>query len=130
MVIAIRMRQYPPMFPRTALVTGGASGIGAATVDLLQAPRVGILRTFVVEVNLDGRSSALARIGARDFLDIEASLAVAGPFVGLLFASLAGGDLDLVSDHEDRIESDAELAYEVRVLAGIARKLCKEVFGA
>jgi NAD(P)-dependent dehydrogenase (short-subunit alcohol dehydrogenase family) len=37
MVIAIRMRQYPPMFPRTALVTGGASGIGAATVDLLRS---------------------------------------------------------------------------------------------
>src|SRR5947199_140738 len=36
MVIAILMRQYPPMFPRTALVTGGASGIGAATVDLLR----------------------------------------------------------------------------------------------
>ena len=29
----MRMRQYPPMFPRTALVTGGASGIGAAIVD-------------------------------------------------------------------------------------------------
>ena len=31
------MRQYPPMFPRTALVTGGASGIGAAIVDLLRS---------------------------------------------------------------------------------------------
>jgi NAD(P)-dependent dehydrogenase (short-subunit alcohol dehydrogenase family) len=37
MVIPIRMGQYPPMFPRTALVTGGASGIGAAVVDLLRA---------------------------------------------------------------------------------------------
>src|SRR5438445_10291325 len=36
MVIAIRMRQYPSVFPRTALVTGGASGIGAAIVDLLR----------------------------------------------------------------------------------------------
>jgi NAD(P)-dependent dehydrogenase (short-subunit alcohol dehydrogenase family) len=31
------MGQYLPMFPRTALVTGGASGIGAALVDLLRA---------------------------------------------------------------------------------------------
>jgi NAD(P)-dependent dehydrogenase (short-subunit alcohol dehydrogenase family) len=32
------MRQYlSPMFPRTALVTGGASGIGAAIVELLRA---------------------------------------------------------------------------------------------
>jgi NAD(P)-dependent dehydrogenase (short-subunit alcohol dehydrogenase family) len=37
MVIAMRMRQYDPMFPRTALVTGGASGIGAAIVDLLRS---------------------------------------------------------------------------------------------
>jgi NAD(P)-dependent dehydrogenase (short-subunit alcohol dehydrogenase family) len=36
MVIAMRMGQYPPMFPRTALVTGGASGIGAAIADLLR----------------------------------------------------------------------------------------------
>ncbi len=33
----MRMRQYAPMFPRTALVTGGASGIGAAIVDLLRS---------------------------------------------------------------------------------------------
>ena len=31
------MRQYPQMFPRTALVTGGASGIGAAIVDRLRS---------------------------------------------------------------------------------------------
>jgi NAD(P)-dependent dehydrogenase (short-subunit alcohol dehydrogenase family) len=37
MVIAMRMGQYAPMFPRTALVTGGASGIGAAIVELLRS---------------------------------------------------------------------------------------------
>jgi NAD(P)-dependent dehydrogenase (short-subunit alcohol dehydrogenase family) len=37
MVIAMRMRQYDPMFPRTALVTGSASGIGAAIVELLRS---------------------------------------------------------------------------------------------
>jgi len=31
------VRQYGAMFPRTALVTGGASGIGAAVVELLRA---------------------------------------------------------------------------------------------
>jgi NAD(P)-dependent dehydrogenase (short-subunit alcohol dehydrogenase family) len=33
----MRMRQYLPMFPHAALVTGGASGIGAAIVDLLRS---------------------------------------------------------------------------------------------
>src|SRR6266542_2582704 len=37
MVIPSRMRQYRAMFPRTALVTGAASGIGAALVALLRA---------------------------------------------------------------------------------------------
>jgi NAD(P)-dependent dehydrogenase (short-subunit alcohol dehydrogenase family) len=37
MVIPIRMGQYLPMFPRTAVVTGGASGIGEAVVALLRA---------------------------------------------------------------------------------------------
>jgi NAD(P)-dependent dehydrogenase (short-subunit alcohol dehydrogenase family) len=37
MVIPIRMGQYLPMFPRTALVTGATSGIGEAIVALLRA---------------------------------------------------------------------------------------------
>src|SRR4029078_10528475 len=37
MVSAVRIRQYPPMFPRTALVTGSASGIGSAIVELLRS---------------------------------------------------------------------------------------------
>jgi NAD(P)-dependent dehydrogenase (short-subunit alcohol dehydrogenase family) len=36
MVIPSRIRQYLPMFPRTALVTGAGSGIGAAIVGLLR----------------------------------------------------------------------------------------------
>jgi NAD(P)-dependent dehydrogenase (short-subunit alcohol dehydrogenase family) len=37
MVTPTRMRQYRVMFPRTAVVTGAASGIGAALVALLRA---------------------------------------------------------------------------------------------
>jgi NAD(P)-dependent dehydrogenase (short-subunit alcohol dehydrogenase family) len=36
MVIAIRMGQYLPVFPSSAVVTGGASGIGAAIAELLR----------------------------------------------------------------------------------------------
>lgn len=38
----MRIRQYLPMFPRSALVTGGASGIGAAIVALLRAESVDV----------------------------------------------------------------------------------------
>jgi NAD(P)-dependent dehydrogenase (short-subunit alcohol dehydrogenase family) len=37
MVMPSRIRQYLAVFPRTALVTGAASGIGAALVELLRA---------------------------------------------------------------------------------------------
>jgi NAD(P)-dependent dehydrogenase (short-subunit alcohol dehydrogenase family) len=43
MVIPIRMVQYVPVFPRAALVTGGASGIGAAIVAQLRADGADVL---------------------------------------------------------------------------------------
>jgi NAD(P)-dependent dehydrogenase (short-subunit alcohol dehydrogenase family) len=48
MVIPIRMGQYLPMFPRTALVTGGASGIGAALVSLLRVEGSGVQELDIV----------------------------------------------------------------------------------
>ena len=78
----------------------------------------------------DGGSGALARIVAGDLFDVEAGLAVAGPLICLVFAGLARDDLNLVGDHEDGVEADAELADEVGVLAGVAGELGEEVFGA
>ncbi len=110
-----------------ALVVGEEDGegdvVGVLLDDLLQAPAIGVLRALVVEVDEDGGSGALARIGAGDLFDVEAGLAVAGPLICLVFAGLARDDLNLVGDHEDGVEADAELADEVGVLAGVAGEL-------
>ncbi len=89
-------------------------------------PAVGVLLAFFVEVNDDGGSGD----GALGGLDLEAGFAVAGPSPGLVFAGLAGDHLDVVGDHEDAVEADAELADEVRVLLGVAGELREEVFGS
>ena len=83
---------------------------------------VGVLRALLVEVDQDGGSGGLAGIGARDLFDVEAGLAVAGPLIGLVFAGLARDDLNLVGDHEDGVEADAELADEVGVFAWRRRR--------
>ena len=64
-----------------AFVVGEEDGegdvIGVLLDDLLQAPAVGVLRAFVVEMDEDGGSGALARVVARDLFDVESGLAVA-----------------------------------------------------
>ena len=116
-----------------ALVVGEEDGegdvVGVFLDDLLQTPAIGVLRAFFVEVDEDGGAGALAR-SRRDLFDFEAGFAVAGPPPGLVFAGLARDDLDLVGDHEDAVEADAELADEVGVLAGVAGELREEVLGA
>ena len=67
---------------------------------------------------------------ADGLFDLEAGLAVGGPLEGLVFAGLAGEDLDLVGDHEDGVEADAELSDEVGVFPGVAGELGEEVLGA
>ena len=52
------------------------------------------------------------------------------PLICLVFTGLARDDLDLVGDHEDGVEADAELADEVGVLPGIAGELGEEVLCA
>jgi hypothetical protein len=81
-------------------------------------------------VDENGSSGALAGVAAGNLINVEAGLAVAGPLICLLFAGLARDDLNLVGDHEDGVEADAELADEVGVLAGVAGELCEEVLGA
>src|ERR1035441_2586038 len=102
-----------------ALVVGEEDGksdvVGILLDDLLQTPAIGILLAFFVEVKQHGSAgdSALCRF------DFETRLAIADPTPGLLFASLAGYDLNSIGNHEGAVEANAKLAYKVRVPLGI-----------
>ena len=117
-------------FVPLALVVGEKDGegnvVGVLLYDLLQAPAIGVLLAFFVEVQMYGGAGD----GALRGLDVKAGLAVAGPAPCLIFAGLAGDDLDMVGDHEGAVEADAELADEVGVLSGVAGELREEVFRA
>ncbi|MFL6037926.1 MAG: SDR family NAD(P)-dependent oxidoreductase [Gaiellaceae bacterium] len=86
MVIPIRMGQYLPMFPRTALVTGSASGIGASVVELLHAAGT--------------RVQALDLAGGFDVADPRAWGSVDAVELACLNAGVTTGETDIrkVSD--------------------------------
>jgi NAD(P)-dependent dehydrogenase (short-subunit alcohol dehydrogenase family) len=87
MVIAIRMRQYPPVFPRTALVTGSASGIGAAIVDLLRGEGAEV--------------KALDLVGGFDVSDAQAWEAVGAVELACLNAGVTTGEHDVTRLSDD-----------------------------
>jgi NAD(P)-dependent dehydrogenase (short-subunit alcohol dehydrogenase family) len=82
------MGQYLPMFPRTALVTGAASGIGAAIVE--------VLRTDGAEVQ------ALDLADGFDVADPHAWEAVGAVELACLNAGVTTGEIDI-----SRISDDA-----------------------
>src|SRR5258708_34953529 len=98
--------------------------VGVLLHNLLQAPAVGVLPAFFVEVKKDCGAGDGALCG----LNVEARLAVAHPAPGLVFTRLAGDDLDAVGDHEGAVEADPELADEIRIPFCISGKLREEVF--
>src|SRR5438034_6742054 len=110
MVSARRMRQYPPMFPRTALVTGGASGIGAAIVDLLRGEGADV--------------QVLDLAGGFDVADPNAWGAVDAVELACLNAGIVTGEHDVsrLSDSAYRRGRRANLAgvvFGVRRLASL-----------
>jgi NAD(P)-dependent dehydrogenase (short-subunit alcohol dehydrogenase family) len=110
MVSARRMRQYPPMFPRTALVTGGASGIGTAIVDLLRGE--------------GGNVQVLDLVGGFDVSDPNAWETVGAVELACLNAGVTTGEQDLrrLSDEAYRRILGANLdgvVFGVRRLADV-----------
>jgi NAD(P)-dependent dehydrogenase (short-subunit alcohol dehydrogenase family) len=74
MVIPMRMRQYPPMFPRTALVTGAASGIGGALVELTRAEGADVLALDLADGFDVGDPQAWETVGAVDLACLNAGV--------------------------------------------------------
>lgn len=70
----MRMGQYAPMFPRTALVTGGASGIGAAIVELLRSEGVEV-QALDLEDGFDvSDTQAWEKVGAVELACLNAGV--------------------------------------------------------
>ncbi len=92
----------------------------------LDAPAAEVLLALAVEV--DAHFGSLTDpLGG---LDRVLSLALARPGEGGLSPGLAARHLDLVRDHEGRIESDSELADEVGVLFRVLGEAIEESPGA
>src|SRR5690606_2927060 len=76
-----------------------------------------IVRRVLHQMQHDARTALRRLVGSRR-RDLVGTLAVGGPAPGLFASRLAGDDVDLVGDHEGRIEADTELADQLGALAG------------
>jgi NAD(P)-dependent dehydrogenase (short-subunit alcohol dehydrogenase family) len=94
----MRMRQYDPMFPRTALVTGGASGIGAAIVDLLRSEGAEVQALDLADGFDVSDSQAWEKIGAVELACLNAGVTTGEHDVSRLsddaYRRILGANLD------------------------------------
>jgi NAD(P)-dependent dehydrogenase (short-subunit alcohol dehydrogenase family) len=74
MVMPTRMGQYLPMFPRTALVTGAASGIGAAIAAILRSRGCDVLALDLEDGFDVGDPEAWARVEAVELACLNAGV--------------------------------------------------------
>ena len=102
--------------------------IGVAAYQRTQPPAVGELFRVFLQVQHDGGAS----LRPLDRLDRELAVSLRLPAHtgGRGLAGLARQHLDFLGDDERRIEADAELTDQLRILLLVAGELAEEVRGA
>ena len=118
------MRQYPRMFPRTALVTGGSSGIGATIVDLLQSEGADVQSADLADGFDVADSDAWGDVGAVELACLNAGVVAGERDVSRLsddaYRRILGANLDGVVFGIRRLVRVMEPASAIVVTASLA----------
>jgi len=120
----MRMGQYAPMFPRTALVTGGASGIGVAIVELLREEGAEVQPLDLANGFDVSDAQAWATVGAVDLACLNAGVTTGEHDVSRLsddaYRRILGANLDGVVFGVRRLADVMEPGSAIVVTASLA----------